>query len=115
MNGERKDGLIGAVMILIVCVAYLALFLYSIFYATPPETTELTIEHLWVEDNGYYFSDSGGQVYNLGNQRASGEEILYEDLPKQRFKKLEEVGMYECVYLLGGEERISISEKEIVR
>ena len=112
MGEERKDGLIGAVLILIVCVGFLSLFLYSIFYATRPETTELTIEHLWVEDNGYYFSDSRGHVYNLGN---IGDEILYEDLPKQRFQKLVEGNVYECVYLSGGAKRISVSEKEIVR
>jgi len=78
-----------------------------------PKTIEVSIEYLWEEEREYYFADENGFVYMIGNLLERNEEILYDDMPKQRFKKLKEGGMYDCLYLPAGSKRISVSEREI--
>ena len=106
-----------------VVICAIALFSFCLSSDVTPEITELTIEHLWQDENEYYFSDEMGHVYLLEDNIPSTKitemfaykEILYEDMPKQRFKKLEEGGIYECTYYLHGRGgmRLSIGEKEM--
>ena len=108
------------VWIIVACLA-IFLILAGVFFimttvyssTNAPKTIELTVEDVWGEGSKYYFADSNGFVYEIGNQRNIGEMILYEDMPKQRFEKLKKGNAYECVYLLGSPMRFSISEKEI--
>ena len=78
-----------------------------------PKTIELTIEHLWEEDNEYYFADSNGSVYELGNYRDVSDKIMYSEMPKHRFERLNVGSRYEIKYISGIDYWISISEKEI--
>ena len=112
---------VGVSVIAVICA--IALFSFCLSSDVTPEITELAIEHLWQDENGYYFSDEMGHVYLLEANIPSAKiremftykEILYGDMPKQRFKKLEEGGIYECTYYLHGRGgmRLSIGEKEM--
>ena len=106
--------LIAAIIGLIVagCIFGVGTILRSMSFANQPETIELTIEHLWEEDNNYYFADSNGSVYILGNYRDINEKIMYDEMPKQRFERLNEGSRYEIEYISGLNNWISISEKK---
>lgn len=81
--------------------------------ANQSKTIELTIEHLWEENNKCYFADNNGSVYELGNYRDVSDKIVYSELPKQRFDKLNEGSRYEIKYISGMDFWISISEVDI--
>ena len=112
---------VGVSVTVVICA--IALFSFCLSSDATPEITELTIEHLWQDENEYYFSDEMGHVYLLEDNIPSTKitemftykEILYEDMPKQRFKKLEEGSIYECTYYLHGRGgmRLSVGEKEM--
>ena len=80
---------------------------------TQPETIELRIEHLWDDNGDYYFADTNGHIYKLGNYKKSGEKIRYDDMPKQRFGMLDKGCAYNCTYISGMDNWISISEKRV--
>ena len=108
------------ILLAIVCclIVFATLFVFKgalddINALNKPKTTELTIEHLWTEDSRYYFADSNGSVYKLGNYRKHGEKIMYDNMPKQRFEILNEGSRYEIEYISGLDNWISISEKEL--
>lgn len=106
---------IGVVSAALVCVFGCFLCFEYINEQNQPETIELTIEHLWEEDNNYYFADDNGRVYELGNYRDVSDKIMYDEMPKQRFDRLNVGSRYEIKYISGIDFWISISEKGIER
>ena len=103
---------IGVGLLISGCIYGAVIILSDMSYQNQPETIELTIEHLWEEDNNYYFADSNGSVYILGNYRDINEKIMYDEMPKQRFERLNEGSRYEIEYISGLNNWISISEKK---
>ena len=100
------------ITILTICCLYGAVVaLNDMKYSNQPETIELTIEHLWEENNNYYFADRDGNIYKLGNYRDINDKIMYDDMPKQRFERLNEGSRYEIKYISGLDNWISISEE----
>lgn len=107
---------------LVIWVLIVTAFYVIVFSCNPPNNpsnypkiVELSIEHLWEEDNKYYFADTNGVVYQLGNNQGYHEKILYDDMHKQRFEELNASNRYEVVFIEGLNNWISISEKEMVR
>jgi hypothetical protein len=83
-----------------------------------PKVVVITIEDLWEEGENYYYADSNGHVYAIGNYRnmgdkIMGDKIMYDDMPKQRFTKLNKGSVYKCTYVTGMTTWISIREEEI--
>ena len=115
MNKKFSDNLMIAAVIVIIagCIIGICFVGLKGIGQNQPKTIELTIEHLWEEDNEYYFADSNGSVYELGNYRDVSDKIMYNDMPKQRFERLNEGSRYEVEYISGMDFWISISEKEI--
>ena len=102
------------VLVLIGCiVGFAIIILKDMSYQNQPETINLTMEHLWEEDSKYYFTDNNNNVYMLGNYRDVSDKIMYDDLPKQRFERLNKGSRYEIRYVSGLDYWISISEREI--
>ena len=110
MNGKVYE-IIGLILVVGCCIYASFIVLNSL--TEQPETIELTMEHLWEEDSKYYFADSNRNVYKLGNYRDVSDKIVYDDLPKQRFERLNVGSRYEVKYISGMDFWISISEKEI--
>ena len=106
---------IGVGLLIAGCIYGTVIILSDMSYQNQPETIELIIEHLWEEDNNYYFADNNGRVYELGDYRDVSDKILYDDLPKQRFERLSKGSRYEIRYISGMDFWISISEKGIER
>ena len=115
MNKKFSDGLITAAVIVIIvtCVISFAMIFLKVVNQNQPETTELTIEHLWEEENKYYFANNNDNVYMLGNYRDINDKIMYSEMPKQRFERLNKGSKYEIKYVSGLDYWISISEKEV--
>ena len=115
MKNDLKNVLIGTGItgIIVGCVLGGLLGLDYINEQFQSETIELTIEYLWEEDSKYYFADSNSNVYKLGNYRKRNDKIMYDDLPKQRFERLNVDSRYEVEYISGMDYWSSISEKEV--
>jgi len=112
MNEERTRGGTSAVWVLIMVIAVGICGIMFYFVPSPQliHTTNITIEHLWEEDDKYYFSDDGGFVYKMRDRQAFGTQIMYDDLAKTRFEKLKEGGQYKVEYRCDWDVRVSISE-----
>lgn len=109
---EKKIGVLN-LSLLIACACAMILVIYITFVPDSVKTTNVTIEHLWEEEDKYYFADTNGTVFELVNYREANEKVLYNDMPKQRFEKLNEGNRYEIEYISGLDSWLSISEKEI--
>ena len=103
--------IIGLILVVGCCIYVSFIVLNSL--TEHPKEIELTIEHLWEENNKYYFADNNDNVYKLGNYRDVNDKIVYDDLPKQRFERLNVDSRYEIEYISGLDFWISISEKEV--
>ena len=105
--------IIGVILIVMGFIYSAGIVLDTMKYSNQPKTIELTVEHLWEEDSKYYFADNDGNIYMLGNYRDVSDKIVYSDMPKQRFGRLNEGNRYEIEYISGLDTWISISEKEV--
>lgn len=121
-------GLFGVVAILLLASVAVAGFMSYDLYTdiTNPKTKTLTIMHTWEEGGKYYFADEVGCVYKMdtlckGDFWKEGE-ILYDNLPKTRFEKLEEGQNYRVEYvvitqglIMQKNVRLSLGEEEVER
>jgi len=117
VNEERTRGGTSALWVLTMVIVVGACGIIIYFVPAPQlvHTTNITIEHLWEENDEYYFSDEEGFVYRMRDGQAFGTQIMYDNLAKTRFEKLKEDGQYKVEYRCDWDVRISISEKEIER
>lgn len=113
MNKMASNILTVLVILAISGCIFASLMVLNMLNVDRVQTINLTINHLWVEDNEYYFADNNGSIYQLGNYRAANDKILYNDMPKQRFEKLNVDSSYEVEYVSKMDWWISINEKEI--
>lgn len=102
-------------LLILACCLSIPVIIDNIQEMTQPETIELRIEHLWEDSGDYYFADTNGNIYILGNYKKSGEKIRYDNMPKQRFEMLNKGCVYNCTYVSGMNNWISISETVMER
>lgn len=121
---EKKDFLTATILCFILVIVIGGLLSYSVFDAVCITSTKIIIEHKWVENEDYYFSDSNDFVYLLKEKSyvevgQFKRAIKYNELPKSRFESLEEGKLYQIDYCFSEFSitgmRLSINEKKVLQ